>query len=535
MSTKIDDIIRAARTRIRLRNTVQGVIAGGTVGLIVAFVGMATSRLIWLPMPDLGGLAIATSSAVIGAVIGLTRPILSSRELALLLDRALGTDEALVTLLHLEQSEHVLPAVRADLERRVAGLPAARSGLRVQLPRVAIWIPLLIAATVLLWWLPSAPPPWSGPLKEDIQRIADILEQHHGALPEAARVKLQAILEDLENGSMSPQEAADALADLQRALKDSEPPNAQRDHDALADAAAAIEQARLPESGQKSAAELADALRDLSSERMADAGQGLADALDAGSASDRAQAAQALAEAAQALDGAASPDLQSLGETLDRAARALQDTPQRSASDALRELQQKTSDDMRAMRERLAQDRERMREVQEANGALEGARQRLAAGGTEDEPAEGEGSSGEATQGTAGGTIGAVGEGGPSTAGAGHTWEDEGTHDTTSGHLDADRQGHRTQGVVANDFESFYDPQRLVGAEGLIVSVDGLFDERGQYDVIESQRTDGKETARRRLFDVPDTYIEAAERSLADDRVPPGYRAALKDYFDTME
>ena len=72
-------------------------------------------------------------------------------------------------------------------------------------------------------------------------------------------------------------------------------------------------------------------------------------------------------------------------------------------------------------------------------------------------------------------------------------------------------------------------------AEGLITSVKGQLDESGHIDSLPTRRTQSDETAARKLLDVPDQYIDAADEAVNSERVPPGYRAAVKDYFDTME
>jgi hypothetical protein len=124
---------------------------------------------------------------------------------------------------------------------------------------------------------------------------------------------------------------------------------------------------------------------------------------------------------------------------------------------------------------------------------------------------------------------------GSAVAGEGHTWEDEGTHDTTSGHKDEDRNSNRTNDSIIDDFEQFYKPMQLDGAETLIAGVDGEIDESGHIDTFDTRLTQGDESSTKKLLDVPDNYKDEADRALANERVPPGYSGPVKHYFDGME
>lgn len=552
----ITTLIAAARRRIRRRRIARGATIGAWVGVGLAVAVLAASRLWWwAPLPPAWALALAllVFAAGIGAAIGAARRVLGERELALLVDRAMGTDEALVTLLHLERSGADLPAVRADLERRVAELPGRDVGVPSQAPRHARWLPLaaLVAALILL--IPARPPlaPAVGPTAQEAERLAEALEKNE-ALPAEIKEDLRSLIADLEDGALSEEEAEQRLRDIQEALRafDESMADAKEDLDALEDAADALtEAAGLPPEAEKAAEQLAEALEQGDAQAAADAANKLAEAIENATPEQAAAAGQALSDAGDALSKASNPDLRALGDSLSQAGEGL--APQQGdgqggppsaearqqAADKLRDAAGKLSDN-RALSERLKQDRERMRQSQEANGALEASRQRLggepsAPGGEAGEAGEGEGG----MRGEGGTGLDAAMQGPPDTseAGRGHTWEDQGTFDNPPGFNDADRTSARNSGKVLDDFESFYDPQRLDGAEGLIVSVEGMVDERGHFDAIERRLTNSSEKASRPMLDVPDVYTDAAERALTDDRVPPAYRAAIKDYFDSME
>jgi hypothetical protein len=88
---------------------------------------------------------------------------------------------------------------------------------------------------------------------------------------------------------------------------------------------------------------------------------------------------------------------------------------------------------------------------------------------------------------------------------------------------------------MADDFEQLYEALQLEGADTLLVSQQGSIDERGHIDDLPTRVTGSDQRADRILLDVPDAYTEAAAAALNNERVPPGYRAAVKDYFDSME
>ena len=191
----------------------------------------------------------------------------------------------------------------------------------------------------------------------------------------------------------------------------------------------------------------------------------------------------------------------------------------------------------REMAQRMKEDAERLQRSQELNGALEGADQQLGGESQEgngEEQQAGQGQGGEGQQGQEGqGQAGGQGLG--PNAGQGHTWEDEGTHNTQVGHQDENRLSNRNQGMEIDDFEQFYAPIRMEGAEGAMTGVDGQIDETGKMESLPSRLTEGSETSSQPLLDVPDGYRDAAERAMENERVPPGYRNSVRQYFESVE
>src|SRR5690606_38598000 len=116
------------------------------------------------------------------------------------------------------------------------------------------------------------------------------------------------------------------------------------------------------------------------------------------------------------------------------------------------------------------------------------------------------------------------------------TWEDEGTSgDGAGGHRDADRQSDRRGGGELDDFQRLYDPVRLDGAKGLLTSVEGSVDERGQLDVLPTRLTGAEQDASAPRLALPADYRSAADQALSGEKIPAGYREAVKQYFDSME
>ena len=599
-------LIAAARRRIRRRHVLRAAVVGGWFGVGLAVVALGVSRL-WWPLPAVPpwtvAVGLAAAAVIVGAIVGRMRPILSERELALLIDRALGTDEVLVTLLHLEESGKAPPAVQQDLERRVATLPSVARGVQAGPPRHAWLVPVAAVLAALLLLVPQREAATAAgsqdtdltDVEQEAERLEDALEdiseEGEDVLPEDIQEGMDELMKDLEDGKLSKEEAQERIAELQEELAEWEESLEEattEDSEALEEAADALREGDAGDQATEEAMEqLADALEEQDMEAAADAVESLQDKLEGASSEQQEKLGEALERAGEALKGAGSEDLKSAGDALEQAGQQMQeqagqqgegDSQGEQAGDSARETLDKLREQLGEgsdLAERMKRDQERLKKSQEVNGALEASRQRMGGEAGVEEGEQGEQAqqggpctpedmaagrcvnasgepctpddmaAGNCTRATSGGSGGGEpgvglgggmpGEEGPATAGTGHTWEDEGTHDTVGGHQDENRQNGRTEGELADDFESFYDPVRMEGAEGLVTKVEGKIDEDGHIDSLPTRRTDGDETAKVRLLDVPDQYVDAADEALANERVPPGYRDAVKDYFDSME
>ena len=146
---KISTILGTARRRLRRRS-----IWNWTAWSLWPAAGMALAigvmSRFWWPIDAVDPLWVALLGSVLvvggGLLYGALRPILTERQIALLVDRTLGTDEVLVTALHLEEqgvdaSGH---AALMDLERRIEHLPAVNQRLPMGMPDRLGWMLSLI-------------------------------------------------------------------------------------------------------------------------------------------------------------------------------------------------------------------------------------------------------------------------------------------------------------------------------------------------------------------------------------------------------
>jgi hypothetical protein len=522
---------------------VYGLWAGAALALLAAI----ASRWGWplsfgpgwlLPLPVIAGVAS-------GVAIGLFRPGLTGRELALLLDRALGTDELLVTALHLRDHDSAArPAVMLALAQRLAMAPAVSGALPLRLPRRTCWLPVLGAAAIATLFAPTrhgvgSPRPPRSAVGQEAERLARDLEELEAAfevpLSEELRRDVDDLLAELDRDRLDEQEAVARIEEVREELQ------------ALGE--------ELRPSGDV-LEDLASAARDLSA---AQATQRLSEALDAGAMEDAARearalsaamaeatpeeregAAQALKDAARRLAQSSDPQMRQVGRAMRGAGEQLgREGPPgggprpadegSQASEELAEELARTKD----LADRLRQDGQALDQSQRMNGAMQAAQQRLG------QPAERSASSSQAEgpgQGEADEGHGPGQGEGASDWGRGHTWEEQRTPASglAGAHHDADRTSARQGGQAIDDFEKLYAPVRVEGGQSLLAGVDGHVDVDGHTDTVPVRLSGGEESSQVPL-QVPAAYRDAADEALTHERIPPGYRDAVKRYFDTLE
>jgi hypothetical protein len=214
------------------------------------------------------------------------------------------------------------------------------------------------------------------------------------------------------------------------------------------------------------------------------------------------------------------------------------------AEQLARDLQQ-----ARDVGEQLQRDQQALDRAQQMNAAMEGSRQRLGGeasvergdGSQDGEPGQGEEGEGQGQGGPGeGGAQGAGTQQGQGStpgmgAGDGHTWEDEGELPAGAGQVgggEEDRTDDRTEAKHVDDFEKLYQSVRLDGADALMASVDDEIDESGRVDELTTRLTGAEEDAATAPLQIPAQYRQEASEAIEAEQIPPGYREAVKQYFD---
>ena len=571
---RMDQVLAAAQRRLRTRRAIRGAAVGAWVGVAAGATAVAIRHLglVADPIPvtvAVMGLVIAVG---IGGVVGAARPGLGSRQTALLLDQALQTEELLVTARWIQDQDPTPSrhAVLAALEQVDPALVPQVLPLRA--PPHLRWVGVALLAVVIGLLLPAWRPAGLNVLGSDDPvtaagtRLEERLEapelEDTVALPQDLEREVAALADEMQGALLTQEEALDRLAELQQKLQAFEEGLQAQDDllDDLEDAAQALE--------NSAAHDLADALKAKDLQGASDAVDNLSNAMDGASTEQRQQAADALTQAGQRLQQSADPSLAQAGEALQQAGEAMkpgegsQAGGEATGSDAGGGLSSEDAaalkdalDQARQTGQQLQQDEAALRRSQELNGALESSRQQLGgepgvdAGqskspssrsasecengtGESGECENGEGENGEGNDQRNGGasqnTMSGVGDQ--------HTWEDEGAFQVSQEDgLNGQRQSDRSEGRTIDDFEKLYRSLRVQDAEHLVTSAEGQLDEAGQVDELPTRITGADETSQQISLDVPAAYAEAAAEAIRAEAIPPGYREAVKQYFDEVD
>ncbi len=506
---RLDAALAAGRRRLRLRGAARGAAIGAWVGASGALLCGVVRQIGWLDDAPaaIGAVCLLVGSTLAGAAVGGLWRTLGDRETALLLDRALGTDELLVTAtwLRTRPPEPRRNAVLDELAE--AHLPPLAKALPVRAPQHSRWvsIPLLLALVALLApaWRPALA---LNALTSDdavvqegarlAERMAEAKKVEGVELPAGIEREIAKLARDMQGETLTPEEAMARLEEMQAQLDAFENAMAEQKSvlEDLEKAAAALEQ-------NPATQQLADALNNVDMGAAGEAAKELADKLGAQSPAQRKQTAEAMDKAGKELAGSSDPAMQQAGQAMQQAAQQMGSNPEQGEGQQgegqagegqqgqqgqgqqngqgqqggegglSQEEAQQLSDALnqaRAAGEQLKKDEEALQRSQELNGAMEGGRQRLGGepsveegesseGGEGDGGGEGQGQGekgGEGQSGGEGAGEGADGSGekgsgqgmGQSGAGAGqgHTWEDEGEFtDGGKGGNEEDRDGKR--------------------------------------------------------------------------------------------
>ena len=563
----MDRLLKAAARRLAQRRAVRGATRGLWVGLALSAGALRARWLGWLSpwQAAILAAAIPTLAAGLGAGVGWMRGGLSERELALLVDRCLGTEEAVVTAMHQLQAGSVSPGLGAVVDTLGARAGEVAADLPLRPPPATRWAPPTWAAIVALALLsPPLLAPWlraatgssepSAAAAEGerlAERMAELEEREEGSqLPEELQRDVADLASDLQGETLTPEEAVERLESLEQQL--------QQFQEELSGSDNVLEE--LEEAARELDAEategLSEALSQGDLEQAAQEAADLSEALSQATPEEQREAAEALQQAGEALQRSSEPGMQQAGEAMEQLGQQMQQQAQSGAegqqgdpaqagsqqgepqagegtgsvdTEALRQALQQQRD----LAERLQRDQERLAQAQQMQGAIEGAQERMGEEGQGAGGGDGEGE--EEGQGQQVGV--GQGQGAGQGAGDGHTWEDEGEFDASNEFQDgasaeAPEASKSAEAEHIDDFEKFYAPLRVDDAQALLATAEGELDESGRIDTLVTRLTDSDETAERPTLELPAEYRDAATEAIEAERIPPAYRDAVKGYFE---
>ncbi|MCA9567498.1 MAG: hypothetical protein KC656_06630, partial [Myxococcales bacterium] len=419
----LDSVVRRVRARLATRRLVQGAVYGVVAGLGLAIPTVLVltrvvppSRLVLVG--SLASAGLVATAVLIGASVSLLRRSLQRTEVAQLLDKALGTEEAWLTAQWLlddtaaPRREELLQGLQARLES-----PAIAGMLRLRVPRAGRAVPVLLALLVGVFFLPpgllaarhTASTPEGQEGERLAERLGEVEQEAKGApLPDAIESGLDSLSDELAGEEITADEAVKRIEDLQEQLdrftEEMKPTTDLLDElERAADELAA------------SQPDLSEALRNADMDAAADALEDLAKQ-GGMTADEKKQLGERMSDAGEQLAGSQDPAMREAGEALKQAGQQLgqegaqqasqqggQQGGQQPMSPETQQRMEQLRDQIeknRELGERLQQDQKALERAQRTNGALEASRQRL--GGESDPRERGESSQGEGQEGTDG-------------------------------------------------------------------------------------------------------------------------------------
>lgn len=559
----LDSALALARRLLARRAAVRWGAVGAWAGSAAAALWLGGWLLRWLPLPAFGWLLAPICVLALGSAATAWLSFRARREdLALLVDRVLGTDEVAVTAVGLVDgcaacASPMAPFVLDDVERALDGSDQGlRDRLRLRWPRHLRLLPLALLAIAAMTMLPRAPlrDQAAGPAG-DIAAEADRLEQRKEEierelgieLPEEMQQDLADLVEAMRNGSIDAGEAARRADELGQRLAEHVRQSGDGAAQALREAAENLERAD-PDLGQ----DLRDALRDGDLAEAREAVDRMRERMEQRPQAERDRAARELERAAQA---AAQGPLPGLGGALRAEAERLRQQGGQGGQQGGQRGQDSPQGGQSAQGSQGAQGSQ-----QPGQGGQQGGQGSDGEGGLSEylEQLEREGlggdglaeqearaRAGQAMEQALGGAAGRLGEreGGAGRgegegteagwgAGRSHTDEEEGNYETAGhGHQDMDRQvdGRHSDWVVP--FDQQHDPKRLDGVDAVASTVAVPLGD-GPVET-ESMRLSGSgERSAAPLLEAPAGYREAAEEAIEGEAIPRAYRDQVKRYFD---
>lgn len=338
---------------------------------------------------------------------------------------------------------------------------------------------------------------------------------------EVLRQTLDELIEALQEGQLSPEEAMAEFAEAEQTLTDLQEANGQETElNELAEAFSRFD----------STEELAEALEQGDFNRAAEA----LSSLDEGAtdAQTRQEMAQALREAAQAAEQAGNTDL---AEALNAAAEALQEAA--AGGENSQAMQEALEQAAQALSE-AGQEFEGQEAVQEALANIQEAREQLAEAngqgtGQGQQPGMGQGDGQGTGPGQQPGLAQGNGQGGAGRedpdSGADGLLADQGAPSEMS-------TGNGPNEGRTGEYESIYAPLHLGGEGGPLVNPDPQGAEGGMpIGTTPADPNREPNAAQVPYNQVYGQYNEAASRALDDSYIPLGMKSYVRNYFGALE
>jgi hypothetical protein len=573
--------VAEASARLATRRAIRGASLGAWIGAAASALWLGAWLLRWAALPHFAWLIPPILGvAAVGALLGRATFKARDEELALLIDRLLGSEEVAITALGLQDKAEDGPLARQVLDDAEALLDSSAAEIRIRLPltppRHLRFLPLAVLAIAAMTFLPRAPvrDKPAGPAG-DLQAEAERLEQRKEqleqaldtALPDELEAEFADLLRSMKDGSLNKNEAAEQARELAEKLDAHARSGESAQSQALRDAAQELKEAD-PELGR----DLEDALSEADLEAAQEAVERMRERMEQASPEERERAAAAMERAAE---NAMKSPLPGLGGALRSEAGMLR--KQQGGGQGQQQQQGNAGGQQAGGQGQQQGSQGGQQGGQQGGGQQQGGQQ--AGGQGQQQGGDGGGQGGGGLQeylkqleeqglggdglaqqeaqsqlnqqleqalggaaGRLGGMDGATGRGrGPGQgkaswgAGSEHTSEDQGTFDTTGkAHQDMNRQvdGKYSDWVVP--FDQDHAPERLEGVHAVASSVKVPLGE-GPVDVEHFRLSGSDERSGQVLIQAPPGYREAAQEAIEGEGIPRAYRDQIKTYFDAIE
>jgi len=361
----------------------------------------------------------------------------------------------------------------------------------------------------------------------NLEKRLDELPAEAATLDPALRKQLGRLSQRLETRDIDAKEAMQEIGELNRKLRAEKlTQRARADQKGRAAREAANELGR-----SQSTSQLA--------QQLADGSRSEADAAERKDAADKAAnelrelkklSKEQRDEAANALDKGAAAARKAgderLGQMLESASKALQSGDDAQLDKAADELEQA-----------IQQAGDGQQSVDQVAEALQRAQQRLAGvdpGDGQGRDAHGRTGRGQISPGQRDWKPGGNGPGqGPAAAGKGHSDTEAPAYAVGDKHNDSDRSNADTPDAWETDFHALYESANLDDSLRVLTQVKGEKSGDSNVGTVRGgQQAPSDERARKALEQLPVRYARDAQDAVRTETIPPGYRDAVKDYFN---